>query len=118
MLPKSPFSLLSDWLNLLNEFRGIFTDNSNDKEEILARWQKIHDYLQTTIMSLDEGNVDVSVFPQWQSWQRETHRYGKLINTELLFWQSSLASATREKRKEMILQHLQEMIQLAILLGN
>ena len=114
MLPKSHFSLLSDWLNLLEKFRRIFTDNSNDREEIFSRWQKIQDYLQTQIMSLNESNVDVSAFPQWQSWQRETHRYVKLINTELLFWKSSVVSATREKRKEMILQHLQGIIQLAV----
>ncbi len=113
MLPKSHFALLSDWLNLLREFRDVFTDNSDDTEKIFAWWQNIQKYLETKIMSLDESNVDISAFPQWQSWQRETHRYLKLINTELLFWKSSVMSATKEKRKETILQHLQNMIQLA-----
>ncbi|WP_330204772.1 heterocyst frequency control protein PatD [Cyanobacterium sp. Dongsha4] len=114
MLPKSHFSLLSDWLNLLVEFQQIFTSNSDDIDQIFSQWQKIQNYLQTEIMTFEENNIDISVFSQWQSWQRETHRYGKLINTELLFWKSSVSPSTKQQRKESILQHLQGMIQLTI----
>lgn len=112
MLPKSHFFWFWDWLNLLEEFRLLFSDNSHDREKIFERWQNIQDYLHSQIMSRDETDVDVLVFPMWQSWLRETRRYVRLVNTELLFWQSSVVSATREKRKEMILQHLQAMIDL------
>ena len=113
MLPRLHQKILSPWLNLLQDFEVIISQqNVDDDSRLQSQWQMIQDYAQSQIIPLQCSDVSAHQQSSWQTWQTETYRYLRLLNTELLFWRSSQQAKTKQSRYLTVKQRLEEMIKL------
>lgn len=112
MLPKSHQQELLSWLELLKSLEKLFCDEKDNFKIVKDKWHQIQDYLQTRIMTIDSGNLEISQQFLFQSWQTETYRYIRLLKTDFLFYQSAKQSNTKEIRFLMIKKRLNDTIKL------
>lgn len=112
MLPTTHKNILKIWVNLLQDFHKILSEQKADLINIQTQWQEIQSYLKSHIMSIDCDNFPVEKKSVWQTWQTETYRYVRLLNTELLFFYSAKQTKVQETRLLGIKQKLEKMIQL------
>jgi hypothetical protein len=112
MLPTSHKSILTPWLNFLQDFQEIISEEKIDFSAIQNQWQRIQDYLQAQIVPIQAADFSTHQQSLWQTWQTETYRCVRLLNTELLFWQSAQQSKTKRDRYLTIKERLEKMIQL------
>jgi hypothetical protein len=112
MLPKSHQQELLSWLELLKSLEILFCDDTNNFVIAKDKWHQIQDYLQTKIMTLDSGDLETSQQSLFQSWQTETYRYIRLLQTDFLFYQTAKQISTKQTRFLMIKQRLNNAIKL------
>ncbi len=110
-------SLIS-WLNLLLRFQEIISQEKVNFSDVQIQWEEIQKYLQNTIVAIDCEDLETEQKSSWQTWQTETYRYVRLLNTEILFWRSSRQAETKNDRFLAIQQRLSNMIQLTDKLLN
>ncbi|AFZ46323.1 hypothetical protein Cyast_0343 [Cyanobacterium stanieri PCC 7202] len=113
MLSKSHFSLVKDWVFLLKDFQNQWHLQEINDYYQTPIWQKINGVLQSEIMTLGQDDFPVDNIPQWQSWQTETYRFIRLLNTELLFFASAQQPQTKQLKINSITQKLQGAIALS-----
>ncbi|MBE9221160.1 heterocyst frequency control protein PatD [Cyanobacterium stanieri LEGE 03274] len=113
MLSKSHFSIVKDWVFLLKDFQSQWNLQKINNYYQTSLWQKINGFLQSEIMSLNEDDFPLNNIPQWQSWQTETYRFIRLLNTELLFFASAKQPHTKQLKTNSISQKLQGAIALS-----
>ncbi|MBL1211171.1 heterocyst frequency control protein PatD [Geminocystis sp. GBBB08] len=112
MLPKSHQKELLSWLDLLQNLEILFCQDKNNSIMVKQKWQKIQDFLQTMIMTLDSSDLDITQQSLFLSWQTETYRYIRLLQTDFLFYQSAKQLTTKENRYLIIQQKLKNAINL------
>ena len=113
MLPKLHKNILISWLNFLEDFQNIISEEKVDFSAIQKQWQIIQDYLQSQIVPIQVADFPPEQQSFWQTWQTETYRYVRLLNTELIFWQSAQQLATKRDRYLTIKERLERMSQLS-----
>lgn len=118
MLSKSHFSLVKDWVFILKNFQHQWHLQEINNYYQTPIWQKINDVLQSKIMTLAQDDFPDDNIPQWQSWQTETYRFIRLLNTELLFFASAKQPHTKQLKFNSITQKLQGAIALSEHLWN
>jgi hypothetical protein len=112
MLPKSYRQELLSWLDLLNSLDSLFCNDKNNSAVVKDKWHQIQKYLQAKIMTLDSGDLDISQKSLFQSWQTETYRYIRLLQTDFLFYESAKQVNTKQSRFLIIKQRLKGAINL------
>lgn len=112
MLPKAQKKILLVWLDLLKKFQKIISEEKLDLTCVKAQWQEIENYLKSHIISIDCHDLPLEKKSAWQTWQTETYRYVRLLNTELLFFYSAKQSKIKDSRLAQIHHKLEQMIQL------
>lgn len=112
MLPKSHQQKLLSWLELLKSLEILFCDDKNNFVIAKDKWHQIQDYLQTIIMTLDSCDLEKNQQSLFQSWQTETYRYVRLLQTDFLFYQTAKQVNTKQTRFLMIKQRLNDAIKL------
>ena len=112
MLSTTQEKVLSDWLELLKNFQQLISHSPIDIGVIKNNWSKIENYLRSYIISLDINGLPSEERSQWQTWQTETYRYVRLLNTELLFWYSASKNQTQNDRFLVVNNRLKQMISL------
>jgi hypothetical protein len=112
MLPKSHQQELLSWLELLKSLEILFCDDTNNFVIAKDKWHQVQDYLQTKIMTLDSGDLETSQQSLFQSWQTETYRYIRLLQTDFLFYQTAKQISTKQTRFLIIKQRLNDAIKL------
>lgn len=110
MLPKLHKSELVGWLNLLRGFQGLLGEGEVKSQRVRDAWGEIQEYLQGKIMTLTVEDVDIMEKSFFQSWQTETHRYIRLLATDLMFLYS--AKESQSQKLVMVNQRLNAVIQL------
>lgn len=120
MLPKSHQEELLSWIILLKSFDRLFCDDVNNLILLKDKFREIQSYLNTEIMSIEPTNLDSNIRSLFQSWQTETYRYIRLLQTDFLFYQSAKQSSTKLDRISLIQQRLKDAIKLTenYLVGN
>jgi hypothetical protein len=113
MLPKSHSILIEEWIDLLTTFQNQWCLQNTDNYYQSPIWQNIQVYLREKIVPFSEELLDSNIARLWQSWQTETHRYIRLLNTDLLFFASAKQSSTRQGKASLIDQHLRSAIALS-----
>lgn len=112
MLPKSHQQKLLSWLELLKSLEILFDGDKNNFVIAKDKFNQIQDYLQTKIMTLDSSDLETSQQSLFQSWQTETYRYVRLLQTDFLFYQTAKQVSTKQTRFLMIKQRLNDAIKL------
>ena len=112
MLPTSHKNILIPWLNFLQDFQEMISEEEVNFSAIQIQWQRIQDYLQSQIVPIRSTDFSVHQQSFWQTWQTETYRYVRLLNTEVLFWKSAQKPETKRDRYFTIKERLEKMIQL------
>lgn len=110
MLPKLHKSELVGWLNLLRGFQGLLGEGEVKSQRVRDAWGEIQEYLQGKIMTLTVEDVDIMEKSFFQSWQTETHRYIRLLATDLMFLYS--AKESQSQKLVIVNQRLNAVIQL------
>ena len=120
MLSKSHQKELLSWIELLKNFDTLFCDDVNNLVLLKDKFRGIQTYLNTEIMSIEPNNLDSNIRGLFQSWQTETYRYIRLLQTDFLFYQSAKQSTTKLDRISLIQQRLKDAIKLTenYLVGN
>ncbi|WP_017294787.1 heterocyst frequency control protein PatD [Geminocystis herdmanii] len=112
MLSKSHQEELLSWIELLKNFDTLFCDDVNNLALLKDKFRGIQTYLDSQIMSIEPTNLDSNIRALFQSWQTETHRYIRLLQTDFLFYQSAKQSSTKLDRISLIQQRLKDAIKL------
>jgi hypothetical protein len=112
MLSKSHQKELLSWIELLKNFDTLFCDDGNNLVLLKDKFRGIQTYLNTEIMSIEPSNLDGNIRSLFQSWQTETYRYIRLLQTDFLFYQSAKQSTTKLDRISLIQQRLKDAIKL------
>lgn len=112
MLSKSPEEELLSWLELLKSCDILFCDDVNNLVLLKDKFREIQIYLNSEIMSIEPTNLDSNIRSLFQSWQTETYRYIRLLQTDFLFYQSAKQSITKLERISLIQQRLKDAIKL------
>jgi len=113
MLSKSHSILVKEWIILLTTFQNQWVLQNTDNYYQTPIWQNIQVYLRENILPFSEELLDSNVASLWQSWQTESHRYIRLLNTDLLFFASAKQISTKRAKASLIDQHLQSAIALS-----
>ncbi len=113
MLPKSHSILIEEWIDLLTTFQNQWFLQNTDNYYQSPIWQNIQVYLREKIIPFSGELFDSNVARLWQSWQTETHRCIRLLNTDLLFFASAKQISTRQAKASLIDQHLRSAIALS-----
>jgi hypothetical protein len=112
MLPKSLQEKLLSWIELLRSFDLLFCGDGNNLVLVQEKFKEIQSYLNSEIMSIEPSNLDNKIRSLFQSWQTETYRYIRLLQTDFLFYQSAKQSLTKLDRISLIQQRLKDAIKL------
>ncbi len=112
MFPKSHQKELLSWLNLLKNFQNILDSHNQDFFVVMQEWTTIKNHLQTKIMTTNSSDLEINYQSLFQSWQTETYRYMRLLETDLLFYQSAKQLQTKKNRYSILKNRLQEGITL------
>ncbi|MBF2055945.1 MAG: heterocyst frequency control protein PatD [Cyanobacterium sp. T60_A2020_053] len=114
MLSKLHFELVQDWILLLKKFGDEWQSQNQQAYHLSEEWQKIQQFLQKKILPLSFDDLDSENQRLWQSWQTETHRYLRLLHTDLLFFATAKQPQTKSMKASTITQHWQGTLQLSI----
>lgn len=112
MLSKSHEEELLSWIELLKSCDILFCDEANNFALLKDKLREIQTYLDSEIMSIEPTNLDSNIRSLFQSWQTETYRYIRLLQTDFLFYQSAKQSTTKLDRISLIQQRLKDAIKL------
>jgi len=73
-------------------------------------WQEVHQYFQTDLEDCLDPEIETEIYHQWTSLHTEIKREIRLLNTDLLFWQSARQSKTQLARQTSCWQRSQKLI--------
>ena len=110
MLPKFHKKKLTQWRDLLLDLR---TKVNHSTEELMIKSSvglELQSFFKEEILPLSNEQLEVSLQSVWQSFQTESYRCLRLLDTDILFLRSSKSINTREKRLSQIESRLEEMI--------
>ncbi len=113
MLPKSHYSLLEEWIKLLKIFQREWDLQNQNYYYQSPIWQDILFFLQEKIVPFSADFADSNEANLWQSWQTETHRYVRLLTTDLLFFDTAKQPMTKKVKHSLVSQHLESAIALS-----
>lgn len=120
MLAKSHEEKLLGWLGLLKSFESLLCGEGHNLGLVKDRFPDIQFYFNNEIMSIEPTDLDCNIRASFQSWQTETYRYLRLLQTDFFFYQSAKQLNTRLDRISLIQQRLKDAIKLTenYLVGN
>ncbi|WP_141712687.1 heterocyst frequency control protein PatD [Cyanobacterium sp. IPPAS B-1200] len=113
MLSKSHFSMVKNWVFLLKDFQSQWLLQEINNYYQTPIWQKINEFLHSQIMGLSDDDFPPDNISLWQSWQTESYRFIRLLNTELLFFASAKQPQTKHLKANSINEKLQGAIALS-----
>lgn len=73
-------------------------------------WQEVYKYFQTNLANCLDQEIETEIYHQWISLHTEIKREARLLNTDLLFWQSSRQPKTQLARQTSCWQRSQKLI--------
>lgn len=106
MLSKSHYEELLRWWELLKAYDLLWSNDPNNLQLLKQKLTEIQTYLDTKIILLDRTDLDTEIRSIFQTWQTETHRYIRLLQTDFLFYQSAKQGKTKFDRFLIIQQRL------------
>lgn len=77
---------------------------------VKTSWQKAYQYFQANLENCLDPEIEIKIYQRWTSLQTEIHREVRLLNTDLLFWQSSRQSQTQLAKQTSCWQRSQKII--------
>lgn len=110
MLPKSHQKKLNQWQDLLLDLRSQVKNSSEALTIKSSKGQELQNFFKKEILPLNNDLIEVSFQSVWQSFQTESYRSLRLLNTDIIFLTSSKSVATRQKRLSQIEARLEKMI--------
>mgnify|MGYP001552715382 CR=1 FL=1 len=110
MLPKSHQKKLTQWQDLLLDLRSQVKNSSEALTIKSSTGQELQNFFKKEILPLNNDVIEVSFQSVWQSFQTESYRSLRLLNTDIIFLTSSKSIATRQKRLSQIEARLEQMI--------
>ena len=110
MLPNLHSRLYQKWLTTLEQLQHNALHPEASKELLRKNFQPVQIFFQTEIINLTSAELDPALAPKWQSIQREIHRGYKLLETDMMFLQSSRQPQTTQARIKTIQQRLEQLI--------
>lgn len=113
MLSKSHYYLLSEWISLLKNFEKEWQQQNEQKYHLTASWHNLQEFLTTKFISLSFDDLESDDKYLWQSWQTETHRYLRLLHTDLLFFATAKQPHTKSQKASTISQLLRRALELS-----
>lgn len=73
-------------------------------------WQELYQYFQKHLANSLDLEIETKIYHQWISLHTEIKREVRLLNTDLLFWQSSRQSQTQIARQKSCWERSQKLI--------
>ena len=101
-----------EFLFSLEKLNNEFLIGSEDMDipSLKAQFQTIKAFFQNHLASLTIEDLDEAIAMQWQGIQTELYRELRLLETDILFFASSRAAATKLQRLQSLRQRTERMI--------
>lgn len=112
MLSKLHQQKILVWLELFSDLEKVFLEDRDNDLLIKEKWTVIEAYLKSEIMTLSRDDLADNQQSLFQSWQTETYRYFRLLQTDFIFFRSSKQPKTKDDRFLLIQQRLKDIINL------
>ncbi|MBP0021602.1 MAG: heterocyst frequency control protein PatD [Cyanobacteria bacterium SBLK] len=100
-------------LESLLDFQAAIESSADFGREISEKFAKIEQMYREKILTLEAENDeknDLDGSYLWRSLQTETHKMLRLLQTDIIFLQSSRQAATRQQRKANCLAKIERLI--------
>ena len=110
MLPLSYQQTYQTFFNLLKQLEEMLNAEA-DYEELKAGFSKLQQQFQQEIMALTGEDLTGEIFSQWQSSQTEIHRTMRLLQTDMMFLQTSRNPETSQQRLATVRDRVEKLIQ-------
>ena len=110
MLPKSHRKKLTQWQDLLLDLRSQVKNSTKALTVKSSTGEELQNFFKQEILTLNNDFIEVSFQSVWQSFQTESYRSLRLLNTDIIFLTSSKSIATWQKRLSQIEARLEQMI--------
>lgn len=101
---------LQQWMSLLLDLRSQLKQSNYILTVQSPQWQNLQTAFKQKIISLTDEGVEPQLRSPWQSFQTESHRCLRLLNTDIIFLSSSKSETTRKQRLIQINNRLDLMI--------
>lgn len=110
MLPLSYQQTYQTFFNLLKQLEEMLNAEA-DYEELKAGFSQLQQQFQQEIMALTGEDLTGEIFSQWQSSQTEIHRTMRLLQTDMMFLQTSRNPETSQQRLATVRDRVEKLIQ-------
>ncbi len=120
MLPIIHMNGYQKFLTILSELEIKLKPTSAQTipTNVKTLWQEVYQYFQTDLENFLDQEIEPKIYHQWNSLHTEITREVRLLNTDLLFWQSSRQSATQLARQTSCWQRSQKLIRYCQMILN
>lgn len=96
-------------LGILNKLQNLLSYSSIEPDLLQNEWNQLKDHFYKRVVPLKTDDIDLDYIGRWQSLQTELYRMMRLLETDMLFLQSSRNQVTRQARLKMISDRLVSM---------
>ncbi|MFW6359988.1 MAG: heterocyst frequency control protein PatD [Chroococcales cyanobacterium] len=110
MLPLSYRQRYQTFLNPLKQLQETL-NTDGDSAELKAVFSQLQQQFQQEIMALTGEELTGELLSQWQSSQTEIHRTMRLLQTDLMFLQTSQNPETSQYRLATVRDRVERLIQ-------
>lgn len=111
MLPPSYRQRYQTFLETLKQLQETLNADG-DSTELKAVFSQLQQQFQQEIMGLTGEDLPGELLSPWQSSQTEIHRIMRLLQTDMMFLQTSRNSETSQQRVATLRDHVETVIQL------
>lgn len=109
MLPPSYQQRYQTFLNTLKQLQESLNQDSS-YADLKAVFSQLQEQFQQEIMALTGEDLTGELLSQWQSSQTEIHRTMRLLQTDMMFLQTSRNPETSQKRLATVRDRVENLI--------
>jgi hypothetical protein len=117
MLPRSYRERYQTFLENLKELQQNL-DQEGDPAVLKSLFSQLQQQFQEEIMSLTGESLTGETFSRWQSSQTEIHRTMRLLQTDMMFLQTSRSRNTSQQRLATVRDRVGKLIEFAAAFTN
>lgn len=111
MLPLSYRERYQTFLEILHQIQDQLHQQEVVPTQLQSLYSQLQQYFQQQLMPLTGDELSGELFSQWQSSQTEMHRHLRLLQTDLMFWQTSKSGDTSQQRLATVRDRVQTLIE-------
>lgn len=110
MLPRIHYQGYQNLLEALIPLKDHLDQKNPETMTLVEAWQRVEDIFRHEVMGLTGEELEPAIASRWQSTQTEIYRSLRLLQTDILFLQSSRQKSTSHQRLDNVTRRVAQII--------